>query len=71
MNDKTITELGSRKISIVIGRWLADQLFRHRQTIDLLAPDKSQYFAQPRPIIDNCVAYDATIFLAFLTNRTN
>ena len=24
---------------------------RHRQIIDLLATDKSQYFAQPRPII--------------------
>ena len=26
---------------------------RHRQIIDLLATDKSRYFAQPRPIIDN------------------
>ena len=25
---------------------------RHRQIIDLLATDKSRYFAQPRPIID-------------------
>ena len=24
---------------------------RHRQIIDLLATDKSRYFAQPRPII--------------------
>ena len=24
---------------------------RHRQIVDLLATDKSQYFAQPRPII--------------------
>ena len=27
---------------------------RLRQIIDLLATDKSQYFAQPRPIIANC-----------------
>ena len=27
---------------------------RLRQIIDLLATDKSQYFAQPRPIIVNC-----------------
>ncbi len=27
---------------------------RHRQIIDLLATDKSRYFARPRPIIDNC-----------------
>jgi hypothetical protein len=26
---------------------------RHRQIIYLLATDKSRYFAQPRPIIDN------------------
>jgi hypothetical protein len=26
---------------------------RRRQIIDLLATDKSRYFAQPRPIIDN------------------
>ena len=31
---------------------------RHRQIIDLLATDKSRYFAQPRPIIDNCLSYD-------------
>ena len=29
---------------------------RLRQIIDLLATDKSQYFAQPRPIIVNCCA---------------
>ena len=26
---------------------------RHRQIIDLLSTDKSRYFAQPRPIVDN------------------
>ena len=40
---------------------LADQLiicfsFRLRQIIDLLATDKSRYFAQPRPIIANYFA---------------
>jgi hypothetical protein len=37
-------------------RWLADQLF----LIDLLATDKSRYFAQPRPIIDNYFFYSST-----------
>ena len=39
-NDKTIIELGYHKIS-----WFVS---------DLLATDKSRYFAQPRPIIVNC-----------------
>ena len=41
VNDNTIIELSSRKISSQI--W-------QRQIIDLLAPD---IFAQPRPTIDN------------------
>jgi len=40
-NDKTIIELGYRKIS-----WFASV-----SKIDLLVTDKSQYFAQPRSII--------------------
>ena len=48
-NDKTIIELGYRKISWFVSVSLADQF----NLIDLLATDKSQYFAQPRPIIAN------------------
>ena len=35
---------------------------RLRQIIDLLATDKSQYFAQPRPIIVNCRSCSQTLF---------
>ena len=55
-NDKTITELGYRKIS-----WFASVSHINylpqpslRQIIDLLATDKSRYFAQPRSIIVTC-----------------
>ena len=34
---------------------------RLRQIIDLLATDKSRYFAQPRPIIVNCFAFQIDI----------
>ena len=41
----------------MICQCLADQLFgsafAFRQIIDLIATDKSRYFAQPRPIIVN------------------
>ena len=46
-DSKTIIELDYHK-NIVILQCLADQLL-----VDLLATDKSRYFAQPRPIIDN------------------
>ena len=45
----------------MICQCLADQLFaaaffqRLRQIIDLLSTDKSQYFAQPQPIIADCI----------------
>ena len=46
-NDKTIIELGNRKLS-----WSVICLsLRLRKRIDLLASNKSQYFAQRRPII--------------------
>ena len=44
LNDKTIIELDFAKSIICL-------CLRHRQIIDLLATDKSRYFAQPRPII--------------------
>ena len=53
LNDKTIIEVDfakyrdlsvSRRSIICLCLW-------HRQIIDLLATDKSRYFAQPRPII--------------------
>ena len=37
------------------------------QIIDLLATDKSQYFAQPRPIIANCFVGGALIYIIFYT----
>ena len=48
--------LNSVIANIVICQCLADQLFASafgfgKYIIDLLAPDKSQYFAEPRPII--------------------
>ena len=51
-NDKTIIELGYRKIS-VSRRSIICLSLRLRQIIDLLATDKSPYFAQLRPIIAN------------------
>ena len=38
---------------IIFQKCLADQLFAEAKIIDLLATDKSIYFAQPRPIIVN------------------
>ena len=48
--------LNSVIANIVICQCLTDQLFASafgfgKYIIDLLAPDKSQYFAEPRPII--------------------
>ena len=34
---------------------LADQLFASAEIIDLIATDKSRYFAQPHRIIVNCL----------------
>ncbi len=53
-NDKTIIELGSRKISWIVSGEQINYLPKPRQIIDLLATDKSRYFAQPRPITVNC-----------------
>ena len=39
---------------------------RHRQIIDLLATDKSRYFARPRPIIDYSLQTQAKAFSAGL-----
>ena len=36
---------------------------RHRQIIDLLATDKSQYFARPRSIIDNYLYVQRLIYI--------
>ena len=61
-NDKTIIELGYRKISwfVNVSQIIICLSLRLRQIIDLLATDKSRYFAQPRPIIVNylrCFSY--------------
>ena len=45
---------------------------RLRQIIDLLATDKSRYFAQPRPIIANCLQKEAqtiSVYLIYLFRR--
>ena len=52
-NDKTIIELGYRKISWFVSVSQINYL-SSAYIIDLLAIDKSRYFAQPRPIIVNC-----------------
>ena len=53
LNDKTIIELDFAKYRdlSVSRRSIICLCLRHRQIIDLLATDKSRYFAQPRPII--------------------
>ena len=57
LNDKTIIELDFAKYRdlSVSRRSIICLCLRHRQIIDLLATDKSRYFAQPRPIIVNIV----------------
>ena len=54
-NDKTIIELGYRKISWFVSvsqiNYLLQPSALANNIIDLLATDKLQYFAQPRPII--------------------
>ena len=60
-NDKTIIELGHRKISRFVSTSQINYYglsLRLRQMIDLLASDKSRYFAQPRPIIVNLQHFD-------------
>ena len=56
LNDKTIMELDFAKYRdlSVSRRSIICLCLRHRQIIDLLATDKSRYFAQPRPIIVYC-----------------
>ena len=58
LNDKTIIELGHRKISWFVSvsqiNYLPQPSASENNNIDLLASDKSQYFAQPHPIIANC-----------------
>ena len=56
-NDKTIIKLGYRKISWIVSRSIICLSLRPWQIIDLLATDKSRYFAQPRPIIANYLSF--------------
>ena len=44
-----------RELSVFRRSVICLRRLRLRQTIDLLATNKSRYFAQPRPIIVNCV----------------
>ena len=51
-NDKTIIELDVHKISWLVSLTQINYLPQYfRQIIYLLVTNKSQYFAQPRPII--------------------
>ena len=56
LNDKTIIKLDFAKYRdlLVSRRSIICLWLRHRQIIDLLATDKSRYFAQPRPTIVYC-----------------
>ena len=55
LNDQTIIEIGFAKYrNLSVSRRsiaIICLCVRHRQIIDLLASDKSRYFAQTRPII--------------------
>ena len=55
MNNKTIIgrDLAKYRDLSMARRSIICLCLRHRQIIDLLATDKSRYFARPRPIIDN------------------
>ena len=63
-NDKTISELGYRRSIICLS-------LRLRQIIDLLATDKSRYFAQPRPIIANYYSTSLSRVRIMLKTSTN
>ena len=68
-SDRIIKQL-SQNIVISICQCLADQLLisvRLRQITDLLASDKSRYFAQPRPIIVNYFDIYADQFIAIFS----
>ena len=62
LNDKTIIKLDFAKYRdlSVSRRSIICRCRRQRQIIDLLATDKSRYFAQPRPII---VYYHSRCFI--------
>ena len=62
LNDKTIIELDFAKYRdlSVSRRSIICLCLRQRQIIDLLATNKSRYFAQPRPII---VYYHSRYFI--------
>ena len=50
-------KLGDRMLKLLLNSVIAkyrDLSVSRRSIIDLLATDKSQYFAQPRPVIVNC-----------------
>ena len=56
-NDKAIIELGYREVSWFVSVSQINYLPQPSASaiIDLLATDKSRYFAQPRPIIVKCL----------------
>ena len=64
-NDKTIIELGYHKISWFASVSQINYLPRPSasEIIELLATDKSQYFARPRPIIVNYLELITNLFL--------
>ena len=68
LNDKTIIELDFAKYSdlSVSRRSIICLCLGHRQIIDLLATDKSRYFAQPRPIIAYCFVISGSCMYKYL-----
>ena len=71
LNGKTIIELDFAKYRdlSVSRRSIICLCLRHRQIIDLLATDKSRYFAQPRPIIVYYYAGDKLLMNKFIRKK--
>ena len=61
--NSVITKYHDLSVSQINIIWLS---LRLQQKINLLATDKSQYFAQPRPIIVNYLQTQLTIILKYI-----
>ena len=71
-NDNTIIELGYRKISWFVGVSQINYLPQpFASANNLLATDKSRYFAQPRPIIVNYYSTSLSRVRIMLKTSTN
>ena len=75
LGDRMIKQLSNSVIAkycdlSVASRSIICRSRRLRQIIDLLATDKSQYFAQPRPIIVKYWAWPVIVLITSLPNNT-